>query len=80
MGANIRIDGKTAVIQGVERLKGARVSSWDLRGGAALVLAGLRAEGQTVVENIHHIDRGYECLQSSLKKLGADIDRVEDQQ
>lgn len=78
MGANIRIDGKTAVIQGVDRLKGTEVSSWDLRGGAALVLAGLRAEGQTIVENIHHIERGYECLECSLRSIGAEIVRVED--
>ncbi len=78
MGANIRIDGKTAVVQGVERLKGTTVSSWDLRGGAALVLAGLRAEGQTIVENIHHIERGYESLECSLRSIGAQIDRVED--
>lgn len=78
MGANIRIDGKTAVIQGVDRLKGTDISSWDLRGGAALVLAGLRAEGQTIVENIHHIERGYECLECSLRSIGAEIERVED--
>ncbi|MGB4480175.1 MAG: UDP-N-acetylglucosamine 1-carboxyvinyltransferase [Caldicoprobacterales bacterium] len=78
MGANIRIDGKTAVIQGVEKLKGATVSAWDLRGGAALVLAGLRAEGQTIVENIHHIDRGYEHLEGNLRNVGAQIERIED--
>lgn len=76
MGANIRIDGKTAVIQGVDRLKGAVVTSSDLRGGAALVLAGLKAEGQTIVEDIHHIDRGYERLEDSLSSIGADIKRV----
>lgn len=78
MGANIRIDGKTAVIQGVDRLKGAIVSAWDLRGGAALVLAGLAAEGQSTIENIHHIERGYECLECSLRSVGAEIERVED--
>ena len=57
MGANIRIDGKTAVIQGVDSLRGTTVTSHDLRGGAALVLAGLRAEGQTIVENTYHIER-----------------------
>ena len=61
MGANIRIDGKTAVVQGVDSLRGTTVTSHDLRGGAALVLAGLRAEGQTIVENTYHIERGYEC-------------------
>ncbi|HZJ83041.1 MAG TPA: UDP-N-acetylglucosamine 1-carboxyvinyltransferase [Clostridia bacterium] len=78
MGANIRIDGKTAVVQGVEGLKGAIVRSGDLRGGAALALAGLRAEGRTIVEDIHHIERGYECLEGSLRSLGAQIQRVED--
>ncbi|HZJ57383.1 MAG TPA: UDP-N-acetylglucosamine 1-carboxyvinyltransferase [Clostridia bacterium] len=77
MGANIRIDGKTAVIQGVEGLRGTTVTSHDLRGGAALVLAGLRAEGQTVVEDIYHVERGYECLESKLGDLGARITRVE---
>lgn len=78
MGADIRIDGKTAVIQGVEKLRGAEVLSWDLRGGAALVLAGLRAEGQTVIDDIHHIERGYERLEHSLRSIGAQIDKVED--
>ena len=78
MGANIRTDGKTAVVQGVEKLIGTTVSSWDLRGGAALVLAGLRAEGETIVENIHHIDRGYECLEGNLRSIGAQIERIED--
>lgn len=65
MGANIRTEGKIAVIQGVNRLKGAQVNASDLRGGAALVLAGLNAEGETIVENIHHIDRGYEGLEQN---------------
>lgn len=78
MGAKIRTDGKTAVVQGVEKLIGTTVSSWDLRGGAALVLAGLRAEGETIVENIHHIDRGYECLEGNLRSIGAQIERIED--
>lgn len=78
MGANIRVDGKTAVIQGVDILKGAIVISGDLRGGAALALAGLRAEGQTIVDDIHHIERGYECLECNLRSIGARIQRVED--
>ncbi|HOB20729.1 MAG TPA: UDP-N-acetylglucosamine 1-carboxyvinyltransferase [Candidatus Atribacteria bacterium] len=77
MGANIRTEGKIAVIQGVPGLKGARVNASDLRGGAALVLAGLKAEGETIVDDIHHIDRGYEKLEESLRSLGADIERVE---
>ncbi|NLB41798.1 MAG: UDP-N-acetylglucosamine 1-carboxyvinyltransferase, partial [Clostridiales bacterium] len=62
MGANIRTEGRIAVIQGVSRLKGAEVSSGDLRGGAALVLAGLNAEGETLIENIYRIGRGYDKL------------------
>lgn len=76
MGANIRTEGKISVIQGVNRLKGAQVNASDLRGGAALVLAGLNAEGETIVENIHHIDRGYEGLEQKLRSLGADIERL----
>jgi UDP-N-acetylglucosamine 1-carboxyvinyltransferase len=76
MGANIRTEGKIAVIQGVPGLKGAEVSAGDLRGGAALVLAGLKAEGETIVDNIHHIDRGYESLGDALRLIGADIERL----
>ncbi len=78
MGANIRTEGKIAVIQGVPGLKGAHVNASDLRGGAALVLAGLKAEGETIVDDVHHIDRGYERLEENLRSLGADIERVED--
>lgn len=73
MGANIKIFGKVAVIKGVNDLTGAKVSAKDLRGGAALVLAGLAAQGVTEVENIHHINRGYEDLYKNLKDLGANI-------
>ena len=59
MGADIKIKGKTAIIKGVERLNGARVLAEDLRGGAALVIAGLNADGVTVVENVYHVKRGY---------------------
>ena len=77
MGANIRIDGRTAVVKGVKKLSGAKVAARDLRGGAALVLAGLAAEGTTIVENVKtHIDRGYDKLEIKLKKIGADIQRV----
>ncbi len=78
MGANIRTEGRIAVIQGVSRLKGAEVSSGDLRGGAALVLAGLNAEGETLIENIYHIGRGYDKLDEYLRSVGADIVRLED--
>ena len=61
MGASIRIDGRTAVIQGVDRLMGTKVDAYDLRGGAALVLAALSAEGETQIDGAEHISRGYEC-------------------
>ena len=76
MGANILINGRTAVIRGVERLSGARVTARDLRGGAALAIAGLAAQGKTVVERARLIDRGYEHLETALSHLGADIQRI----
>lgn len=75
MGAQVRNDGRTATIQGVERLKGATVEASDLRAGAALCLAGLAAEGETTVRNIHWIDRGYECIERSFRELGGDAER-----
>ncbi|HHV26851.1 MAG TPA: UDP-N-acetylglucosamine 1-carboxyvinyltransferase [Tissierellia bacterium] len=77
MGADIKIIGKVAIIKGVKELTGAKVKSKDLRGGASLVLAGLAAKGTTEVENIYHIERGYEDLDENLRKLGADIMKVE---
>jgi UDP-N-acetylglucosamine 1-carboxyvinyltransferase len=77
MGADVRIEGHHALVRGVEGLSGAPVRSTDLRGGAALVLAGLAAEGRTVIGDIHHIDRGYERFVQKLAALGADIDRTE---
>ncbi len=76
MGANIRLQGHTAVIQGVERLKAAPVMATDLRASACLVLAGLVADGETLVDRIYHIDRGYECIEEKLKQLGAEIRRL----
>lgn len=76
MGANIKIKGRTAIIKGIERLSGAEVLAQDLRGGAALVLAGLNAIGTTVVSDIYHIDRGYESIENSFRLLGADIRRI----
>ena len=73
LGADIRTDGRVAVVCGAERLHGARVRAADLRGGAALVLAGLQAEGTTEVEQIHHIERGYADLVGDLRALGAEI-------
>ena len=78
MGANIKINGKTAMVSGVEKLYGCTVYAHDLRAGAALVIAGLAAEGKTYVEHIHFIERGYEHLIRKLTALGADIKRVED--
>jgi UDP-N-acetylglucosamine 1-carboxyvinyltransferase len=76
LGADIQIEGHTAVIQGVPRLSGAPVMATDLRASASLVLAGLVAEGTTDVQRIYHIDRGYECIEEKLRQLGADIRRV----
>lgn len=76
MGADITPNGKTAVIKGISQLQGAEVDAQDLRGGAALVLAGLNAQGTTVINDIFHIDRGYEHLEEALKSLGADINRI----
>ncbi|MDO4632683.1 MAG: UDP-N-acetylglucosamine 1-carboxyvinyltransferase [Eubacteriales bacterium] len=76
MGANIKVEGNTAVIYGCEKLTGARVSAPDLRAGAALVIAGLAAEGITIVDDIVYIQRGYECFEEKLRGLGAEIARV----
>jgi len=76
MGADIAIDGHTAVVRGVSRLSGAPVMATDLRASASLVLAGLRAEGKTVVHRVYHLDRGYESLEKKLAALGAGIRRV----
>ncbi|MBQ9615827.1 MAG: UDP-N-acetylglucosamine 1-carboxyvinyltransferase [Selenomonadaceae bacterium] len=77
MGANIKIDGRTSVVEGVDHLTGCQVKATDLRAGAAMVLAGLVAEGETQVGYIHHIDRGYDNLVAKLVSLGADICRVD---
>jgi UDP-N-acetylglucosamine 1-carboxyvinyltransferase len=77
MGADIRTDEHHAVVRGRERLSGAPVRAPDIRAGAALVVAGLKADGETVVHDAHHIDRGYEDLAGSLRSLGADIERVD---
>ena len=76
MGANVDLEGSTAVIKGVEKLYGAPVMASDLRASAALVLAGLKAEGVTEVSRVYHIDRGYEHLDEKLRELGAEIERV----
>lgn len=76
MGANISLDGRTAIIKGVDHLRSANVSAMDLRGGAALILAGLAASGQTIVDNSKHIERGYESIHSQLVSLGANINFI----
>lgn len=76
MGANIRIEGNTAVCTGVQKLTAAPVMATDLRASAGLVLAGLAAEGETLVDRIYHVDRGYERIEEKLRQLGADIRRV----
>ena len=77
MGANIQINGKTATVSGVDHLFGSTVCAHDLRAGAALVIAGLAAEGTTYVENIHFVERGYENIVEKLTALGALIRRDE---
>ena len=76
LGANIQIDGKVAVVEGVPQLSGATVMATDLRASASLVIAGLVAEGDTVVDRIYHLDRGYDQMESKLRALGADIERI----
>ncbi len=76
MGAELSVEGNTAIIRGVERLAGAPVMATDLRASASLVLAGLVADGVTVVDRIYHIDRGYECIEEKLCQLGAEIRRL----
>lgn len=79
MGANIKVEGNTAIIDGVTQYTGAQISSPDLRAGAALVLAGLAADGITIVEDVHFIERGYERFEEKLKGLGAMIEKVRDE-
>jgi len=76
MGANIEVQGNTAICRGVEKLTGAPVMATDLRASASLVIAALVASGDTVVDRIYHIDRGYECIEEKLQSLGAVIRRV----
>jgi UDP-N-acetylglucosamine 1-carboxyvinyltransferase len=76
LGANIQIDGKVSVIEGIEKLSGATVMATDLRASASLVIAGLVAEGETVVDRIYHLDRGYDQMEAKLRGIGADIERI----
>jgi UDP-N-acetylglucosamine 1-carboxyvinyltransferase len=80
MGANIKVESNIAIISGVSRYTGARVNAPDLRAGAALVIAGLAAEGVTVVDDIYYIERGYEKLELKLQGIGAQIEKVADEQ
>ncbi len=76
MGADIELQGNTAIVRGVSKLHGAPVMATDLRASACLVIAGLAAEGQTLIDRIYHLDRGYECIEEKLAQLGARIQRV----
>jgi len=79
MGANIEVHGGTATVHGVEKLKGARVMATDLRASVSLILAGLAAEGETIVSRVYHLDRGYERIEEKLGGVGAHIERVQEQ-
>jgi UDP-N-acetylglucosamine 1-carboxyvinyltransferase len=76
LGANISLNGQTAIIEGVPQLKGAPVMATDLRASVSLVIAGLAAEGETVVNRVYHLDRGFERLEEKLGNCGARIERV----
>jgi UDP-N-acetylglucosamine 1-carboxyvinyltransferase len=76
LGAQIQIDGKVAMVEGVRQLSGATVMATDLRASASLVIAGLVAEGETIVDRIYHLDRGYDRMEAKLSRLGADIERI----
>jgi len=76
MGARVELKGNVAVVRGVDRLAGAQVMATDLRASACLVMAALAAQGETLVDRIYHLDRGYEALEQKLAALGADIQRI----
>jgi UDP-N-acetylglucosamine 1-carboxyvinyltransferase len=76
LGAKIEVEGKFAIIDGVERLSGAKVMATDLRASASLVIAGLVAEGETLIDRVYHLDRGYESMETKLRAIGADIERI----
>ena len=78
MGANINLHGASAMIRGVPRLNGAPVMATDLRASVSLLLAGLAAEGETILNRVYHLDRGYERLEEKLAACGADIERLKD--
>ena len=74
--AKIQIEGKVAIVDGVEKLSGATVMATDLRASASLVIAGLVAQGETLIERIYHLDRGYDQMETKLRGIGADIERI----
>jgi UDP-N-acetylglucosamine 1-carboxyvinyltransferase len=76
MGADIRVEGRRAFVRGPSPLTGAKVLASDLRASACLVLAGLAANGETLIDRIYHLDRGYERIEDKLRNLGADIERI----
>jgi len=76
MGARINVHGSSAIIRGVARLSGAQVMATDLRASVSLVLAGLAAEGETIVNRVYHLDRGYERVEAKLAAVGADVERI----
>jgi UDP-N-acetylglucosamine 1-carboxyvinyltransferase len=76
LGASIEVDGHTAVVHGVSKLVGAPVMATDLRASASLVIAGLAAEGETQIDRIYHLDRGYDRMETKLSAVGADIQRI----
>jgi UDP-N-acetylglucosamine 1-carboxyvinyltransferase len=76
LGAHIEVDGHSALIQGVEKLSGATVMATDLRASASLVIAGLVADGETRVDRIYHLDRGYDRMEAKLRAIGADVERI----
>jgi UDP-N-acetylglucosamine 1-carboxyvinyltransferase len=80
LGANITIDGKTALVNGVEKLSGAKVMATDLRASASLVIAGLCADGETLIDRIYHLDRGYDRMESKLTAVGAKVRRIKGNQ
>ncbi|MGL4729701.1 MAG: UDP-N-acetylglucosamine 1-carboxyvinyltransferase, partial [Bosea sp. (in: a-proteobacteria)] len=76
LGARIKLDGDLAIIEGVDQLKGAPVMATDLRASVSLVIAGLAAQGETIINRVYHLDRGFEALEVKLSRCGADVERV----
>ena len=79
MGADINVQGRSAIVRGNQKLSGAPVMATDLRASVSMVLAGLAAEGETLINRVYHLDRGYERLEEKLSACGADIERVREQ-